>query len=92
MQNGIFYYQLLGIIAAGSFIGQFWRSSVTDVDLRVFLANFLAGAFLSYVFIIGYYSVTEHKESAIVFGGLLSFQDINYLIDKSRRAVDKEIG
>lgn len=92
LQVEIFYYQLLGIVSAGSFIGEFWRTSSTDTDPRIFIANVLASAFLSMLLALGYYYVVKNQESTIILGGMLAFQDTRYLDCLARKRLDKGVG
>lgn len=85
LDNGkIFYYQLLGVVSAGSFIGEFWRTRDHCVDLRSFLADFLAGAFLSFLIAWGVFSTTHNRTTSTIVGGLLAFQDREQIVRVAR--------
>ena len=90
MNNGLFFYQLLGLVGAGSFVGEFYRTSnVETVNLRSFLASFLAGAFLAYLVALAIYAVSRNKETTLILGGLLAYQDEKHISRIGRKVVSE---
>ncbi len=82
----IFFFQLFGMVGAGSFIGEFHRSiSISDYTCRMFFGNFLTSAFLSYLIAYAFYSLTGAKEFTLIGAGLLSFQDEEFISKAGRR-------
>lgn len=89
MLDHLFYYQLAGVVGAGSFIGEFYRSSSATISMRVFIGNFLAGAFLSYLIAYSIYITTNGRQTAIVTGGLLAFQDKDQLVGIAKNVLSE---
>jgi len=54
--DAIFVLQLLGFIGVGGFIGEFYRTIYAGYSInRYFIANFLAGGFLSFLVAYSFY-------------------------------------
>lgn len=84
----IFIIQLIGIILTGGFIGEFHRTiSTSDFTPSLFIANFLAGSFLTFIVSYLFYITTEIKNVTIVLGGLLSYQDHDFITEIARNTV-----
>ena len=87
-ENQMYLLQLLGAVACGGFVGEFYRTAKnSEICARVFVANFLAGVFLS--MIMGYlvFYFTNNREISILIGALLSYQDEAYLSNLSKKVV-----
>lgn len=92
----LFMFQLLGAVAVGSFVGEFFRSSRSqEYSARIFLANFLAGSFLSFLVAYSFYLITNLKELSLIIGAGLSYQDERFISRLMRKMiknwVDQEV-
>ena len=84
----LYLLQLLGAVSAGGFVGEFFRTSRnTDITARIFLANFLAGAFLSFLIAYVIYLATRQREISILLGALLSYQEERFISQAARKLV-----
>ncbi len=82
----IFFIQLFGMVGAGSFIGEFQRSiTASDYTVRMFSANFMTSAFLSYLTAYAFYSLTGAREFTLIGAGLLAYQDEEFVAKAGRR-------
>ena len=78
--DAIFVLQLLGFIGVGGFIEEFYRTIYAGYSInRYFIANFLAGGFLSFLVAYSFYQVTGNKTMTHILGALLAYQDEKYL-------------
>ena len=77
--EGIYIFQLICAVCAGGFIGEFNRTSASPVSLRIFIAHFLAGSFLSFIIAYLVYSYSKGKTFSLALGGFLSYQDERYV-------------
>jgi len=76
--NLIFFLQLIIVVALGGFAGEYYRMMrFEELSNRMFMANVLAGGFLS--FLIGYaiYTLYNNEKLAIILSGLISYQDVD---------------
>ena len=71
--------QLLGAVCAGGFIGEFYRTSSSPVSLRIFIAHFMAGSFLSFLVAYIFYNSSKNKTISLAMGGFLSYQDEKFI-------------
>ena len=91
MANGyLIVMQLIGVVFAGGFIGEYYRAAhYPDLEMfsNIFIANFLAGGFLS--FLIGYfiYNAFENKFLSITISGLLSFQEVKEINSTAKKII-----
>lgn len=84
----MFLIQLAGAVGVGGFIGELYRTATNEsINARIFISNFLAGAFLS--FMLGYllYLAIDNRPFPIAIGALLSYQDERFLKKLVRRMV-----
>ena len=83
----LFIIQLIGIISAGGFIGEFYRTinSSETITPGIFLSRFLAGGFLSFCVAYGVYILSNHKETSLIIGGLLSYQKEQFVKELSKK-------
>ena len=82
----LFIFQLLGVIGAGGFIGEFYRVTYSGGSIdRFFIANYLAGSFLSFMISYGIYLLINNKNLSLVLAGILAYQDEKYLTKISHR-------
>ena len=84
----LYLLQLLGAVSIGGFVGEFFRTSQnTVVSTRLFLANFLAGVFVS--FLMGYviYLSTNQRQISILIAALISYQDEKFISRLARRMI-----
>ena len=71
--------QIAFAVCAGGFIGEFNRTATEPVTLRIFMANFLAGSFLSFFVAYLVYHMSNNKTVSVTVGGLLSYQDEKFI-------------
>jgi RsiW-degrading membrane proteinase PrsW (M82 family) len=74
----IYVLQLIAIIIAGGFIGEFYRTSNSDkfMSHKEFIANLLAGGFLSFVLAYLYFYLVGDRKISFLLGGVLSYQNV----------------
>lgn len=77
--EGIYIFQLICAVCAGGFIGEFNRTSASPVSLRIFIAHFMAGSFLSFIIAYLVYNYSKNKIVSLSLGGFLSYQDERYI-------------
>lgn len=72
---------ILAWIAIGSLAGEFYRGTNIKgpVSISQSVASLFAGAFLSALFALVAHSLTNNVLWAIVVGGFLSFNDVEYV-------------
>ena len=89
METGQLYLlQLLGAVVIGGFIGEFFRTSRgRKYSAQIFLANFLAGGFLSFIIGFSFYFITKQYEISILLAALLSYQKEEFVSGLARRIV-----
>lgn len=80
MVDATFTLQLIGIVALGSFAGEFRRTTkVTDTppDLSVarFAGSMLGSAFLSFWIAFAVYEYKGDRVASFLVGGILSYQE-----------------
>lgn len=76
----LYLLQLLGAVAIGGFVGEFFRAAHFGVcSSKVFAANFLAGSFLSFLVAYMLYSLTQQRQLSIIAGALLSYQKHEFI-------------
>jgi len=98
MLDNVFLIQLIGIISAGGFIGEFQRAinAAPSTSFLPFMANFFAGSFLSFLITYLFYIITEMKDVTLILGGLLSFQEAQFISKLSKKVItqllDREEG
>lgn len=84
--NTLYLLQLLGAVAVGGFVGEFFRTSQNaTISARVFLANFLAGSFLSFIIAYIFYLISNRAEIALLLGAALSYQEEKELVKIVRK-------
>lgn len=84
----LYLLQLLGAVAVGGFVGEFFRTSQSSAtSIRIFIANFLAGSFVS--FLMGYviYIATRQRQISIIIGALISYQDEQFIARLARNMI-----
>jgi hypothetical protein len=89
----LYLLQLLGAVAVGGFVGEFFRTSQSStVTFRIFIANFLAGSFVS--FLMGYvvYLATKQRQISILIAALISYQDEDFIARLARTMIRHWIG
>lgn len=91
--QSIFLIQLVGIIVAGGFIGEFYRAVHSHISISpsVFIARFLAGSFLSFLISYGIYLTINNRPFTIIFGGLLSYQKDIFIIELAKELIRKYV-
>jgi|AntRauTorckE6833_2_1112554.scaffolds.fasta_scaffold09037_2 hypothetical protein len=88
-ESVIFIIQLVGIILAGGFIGEFHRTIHTsEFTPSLFIANFLAGSFLTFILSSLFYMTTNKRNVTIILGGLLSYQDHEFISKIAKGTVE----
>ena len=91
----LFPVQLAGCVGFGAFVGEFYRSStsVSEVySLKIFMANFMAGAFLAFLVAYIFYLVVRQEEYTLVLGALIAYQDEKFISRIVRRLTRELIG
>ncbi len=76
MLEYIFFGQLLGIVATGGFVGEWYRSPCSG---EILFSNVGGSAFLSFLMGWGIYEINENKSLSLIAAGLLAFQDIEFI-------------
>lgn len=78
--NQLFLLQLLGAVGCGGFVGEFYRASTNvDVNLKTFMANFLAGSFLSFILAYLMFLATEQRQMSLLVGAIFSYQEEKFI-------------
>ena len=75
-----FALQLVGVVALGSFAGEFRRTTVVtkeppNTSVVNFIAAMLGSAFLSFLMACAIYEYKGDKTAAFLAGGFLSYQE-----------------
>ena len=84
----LYIIQLVGAVGTGGFIGEFYRTAYNPVSIRIFIANFLAGSFLSFFVSYMIYLVTRNRNVSLILGGLLSYQDEKFISNLTKKLVE----
>lgn len=86
--NQLFLLQLLGAVTCGGFVGEFHRASTSaNLNLKIFMANFLAGSFLSFILAYLMYLATEQRQISIVVGAIFSYQEEKFISRFARNII-----
>ena len=84
----LYLLQLLGAVFTGGFVGEFFRTSRNiNISAKIFMANFLAGSFLSFIIAYVIYLSTKQKEISILLGALLSYQEERFISQMARKLI-----
>ena len=82
----LFPVQLAGCVGFGAFVGEFYRTVGTEYfSLKVFMANFLAGAFLAFLVSYIFYIISKQETLTMLLGALLAYQDEKFISRIVRR-------
>ncbi len=86
--NTLYLLQLLGAVSVGGFVGEFFRASQnTNISARIFIANFLAGSFQSFLLAYSIYLVTNQKQISLILGALISYQPEKFISRMARKFI-----
>ena len=92
--NGlIFIIQLIGVVSAGGFIGEFYRTVHSNIDITpsIFIANYMAGCFLSFMFAYMIYTILDNENLSLIIGGLLSYQEQEFIARVSKKLLNRYV-
>lgn len=84
----LYLIQLIGAVGTGGFIGEFYRAAYNPINVRLFIANFLAGSFLSFFIAYMMYLISSNKPVSLILGGLLSYQDEKFISRLTRKTIE----
>ena len=87
-EEAVFITQALGVIGIGSLVGELQRSHLAGtLSWGAVLINSLSGAFLAFIIAYAAYSYSQSRAFSLVLGGLLAYQDEQYLARLSRNLI-----
>lgn len=84
----LYIIQLIGAVGTGGFIGEFYRTAYNPISIRLFIANFLAGSFLSFFIAYMMYMISNNKPVSLILGGLLSYQDEKFISRLTKKIIE----
>ncbi len=94
--ENLFFIQLVGCVSCGGFIGEYYRKVTAapedNLNLKLFIAHFLAGSFLAFVVAYAVYLTSKQKELSLILGALLSYQDEQRLNKITRSIISEHLG
>ena len=85
----LFFIQLIGMTAVGGFAGEWWRSQSCSnaVAMSRFLANVLAGGFLSFLSGWALYERMDSPGPPLITAGLIAFQSVENIMKTTKKLV-----